>query len=63
VVGKALGGYKNFVGQFAVRALLRNMFTPVPEPWVLSLKGIVHERPNILEVVFSKRWKKNFDVP
>ena len=63
MLGKAIGGNKDFVGKFAVRALLRNMFSPVPEPWVLSLKGIVHERPNIREVAFSKRGKKNFNVP
>jgi hypothetical protein len=62
VVGKALGGYKDVAGEFAIPALLRNMFSPVPEPWVLSLKGVVHERQNIREVVFSKRGKKNFDV-
>jgi hypothetical protein len=63
VVGKALGGHKDVAGEFAIPALLRNMFSPVPKPWVLNLKGIVHERPNIREVVFSKRGKKHFDVP
>jgi hypothetical protein len=63
VVGKALGGHKDFAGEFAIPALLRNMFSPVPKPWVRSLKGFIHERPNIREVVFSKRGKKNFDVP
>jgi hypothetical protein len=63
VVGKALGGHKDFAGEFAILALLRNMFFPIWKPWVLSLKGLIHERPNIREVVFSKRGKENFDVP
>ena len=63
MVGKALGGHKDFAGEFAILALLRNMFSPVSKPWVVRLKRFIHERPNIREVVFSKRGKKNFDVP
>jgi hypothetical protein len=63
VVGEALGGHKDVAGEFAIPALLRSMFSPVLKPFVLSLEGFIHERPNIREVVFSKRGKKNFDVP
>jgi hypothetical protein len=61
VVSETFSRYKHLARKFLVKVLLSNLIFPISKPWVLSLKRFIHQRPNVLEVVFSKRREKNFD--
>jgi hypothetical protein len=62
VVSETLSRYKHLVRESVVKVLLSNVIFPISKPRILSLKRFIHQQPNVLEVVFSKRREKNFDV-